>query len=67
MSYEQKGGSPQKNVPDTENRRARNHPILLLSALGTNKNRERGINLEKNIQRAAKLRTRHRAEVGYAC
>ena len=47
-TYEQKGGSPQKMFRTPKNRQARNHPILLLGSLGTQKTGS-GLSVFQNV------------------
>ena len=49
-TYEQKGGSPPKMFQTPKNRQARNHTILLLGSLGTQKTGS-GLLLQKKIIR----------------
>ena len=47
-TYEQKGGSPKKMFRTPKNRQARNHPILLLGSLGTQKTGS-GLSVFQNV------------------
>ena len=49
-TYEQKGGSPKKMFRTPKNRQARNHPILLLGSLGTQKTGS-GLSVFQNVDK----------------